>query len=428
MRFEQTTITLEGGLNYDFPRMVEVEQHFPRKRVLDIEQTIRVEMAKIDGVAVAGKRIAITAGSREIAGIVDILRGIGGLLQSWGAQPFIVPSMGSHGGATAAGQVQILAGVGITEESIGMPILSSMETVEVARFEDGTPLYCDRLAFEADGIVICNKIKPHADFKGDYESGLVKMLTIGLAKHKGATALHVHGFDRFHEVLPRAARRMFKKLPILFGVAILENAYHELMAVEVIEPEQILPREKELLNEAKSNIARLLLPEIDLLIIDEIGKNISGEGMDPNVTGRPGSGLTKGFDAPKIQKIVVLDVTDVSHGNGVGIGMADITTIPCVTKIDFSAMYTNAVTATILDPAKIPLIMNSDRDALALALRTCNRVTPQNARIVRIKNTMELSRIMVSETCQPEVDANKDLSFVSSPKLLDFDKTGRLLD
>ena len=428
MRLEQTKITLEGGLNYDFPRMVEVEQHFPRKRVQDIEQTIRVEMGKIDGVALAGKRIAITAGSREIAGIVDILRGIGGSLQSWGAQPFIVPSMGSHGGATAAGQVQILAGVGVTEESIGMPILSSMETVEVARFEDGTPLYCDRLAFEADGIVICNKIKPHADFKGDYESGLVKMLTIGLAKHKGATALHIHGFDRFHEVLPQAARLMLKKLPIIFGVAILENAYHELMTVEVIEPEQLLPREKELLNEAKSNIARLLLPEIDLLIIDEIGKNISGEGMDPNVTGRPGSGLTEGFEAPKIQKIVVLDVTDVSHGNGVGIGMADITTMPCVNKIDFNAMYTNAVTATILDPAKIPLVMNSDREALALALRTCNRVTHQSARIVRIKNTMELNRIMVSETCLPEVETNKDLSIVSSPKLLDFDKTGRLLD
>ena len=428
MQLEQTKITLEGGLNYDFPRMVEVEQNFPRKRVLDIEQTIRVGMAKIDSVALAGKRIAITAGSREIAGIVEILREIGDLLQSWGAQPFIVPAMGSHGGATAAGQVQILEGVGITEESLGIPILSSMETMEVARLEDGTLLYCDRLAFEADGIVICNKIKPHADFKGDYESGLVKMLTIGLAKHKGATALHVHGFDRFHEVLPRGARLMLDKLPVIFGVAILENAFHELMAVEIIPLEKILAREKELLVEAKQNIARLLLPAIDLLIIDEIGKNISGEGMDPNVTGRPGSGLTEGFLAPKIQKIVVLDITDVSHGNGVGIGMADITTLPCVNKIDFNAMYTNAVTATILDPAKIPLVMNNDREALALALRTCNRVTPQSARIVRIKNTMNLNRILVSETCLPEVQANRDLSIVSSPKSLNFDNRGHLLD
>lgn len=427
MQLEQTNITLEGGLNYDFPSMVEVKQNFPRQRVLDIEETIRFEMAKIDGVALAGKQIAITAGSREIAGIVEIIREIGNFLQSRGAQPFIVPAMGSHGGATAAGQIQILEGVGVTEESIGLPIRSSMETVEVARFEDGTPLYCDRLAFEADGIVICNKIKPHADFKGDYESGLVKMLTIGLAKHKGATALHFHGFDRFHEVLPRAGRLMLATLPVIFGVGILENAFHELMAVEIILPKEIMAREKELLLEAKQNIARLLLPAIDLLIIDEIGKNISGEGMDPNVTGRPGSGLTEGFEAPEIQKIVVLDVTDVSHGNGVGIGMADITTVPCVNKIDFNAMYTNAVTATILDPAKIPLVMNNDREALALAIRTCNRVTPQSARIVRIKNTMDLNRIMVSEACLPEVEANERLSIMSSPHALSFDKSGRLL-
>lgn len=427
MRIEQTKITLEGGLNYDFPSMFEVEQHFPRKRVLHTKQTIRVGMAKIDGAALAGKRIAITAGSREIAGIVEILREIGGWLQSWGAQPFIVPSMGSHGGATAAGQVQILEGVGITEESLDMPIHSSMETVEVAKFEDGTPLYCDRLAFEADGIVICNKIKPHADFKGNYESGLVKMLTIGLAKHKGATALHVHGFDSFREVLPSAARLMLEKLPVVFGVAILENAFHELMAVEIIPPKEILAREKELLVEAKQNIARLLLPTIDLLIIDEIGKNISGEGMDPNVTGRPGSGLIEGFEAPAIQKIVVLDITDVSHGNGVGIGMADITTMSCVNKIDFNAMYTNAVTATILDPAKIPLVMNSDREALALAIRTCNRVTPQTARIVRIKNTMDINRIFVSEACLPEVEASERLSIMSLPQALNFDNSGRLL-
>lgn len=308
-----------------------------------------------------------------------------------------------------------------------MPIRSSMETREVARLKDGTSLYCDRLAFEADGIVICNKIKPHADFKGDYESGLVKMLTIGLAKHKGATALHVHGFDRFPTVLPSAARILLDKLTIVFGVAILENPFHELMTVEVIRPDEILSREKKLLIAAKQNIARLLLAEIDLLIIDEIGKNISGEGMDPNVTGRPGSGLKEGFEAPAIQKIVVLDITDVSHGNGVGLGMADITTLPCVNKIDFSAMYTNAVTATILDPAKIPVVMNNDREALALALRTCNRVTPETARIVRIKNTMNLNHILVSEAYLPEIEANESLTIKGSARSLEFDASGQLL-
>lgn len=428
MRLEKINITLEGGLKFDFPKMVEVEQQFPRPHVDNIYHAIDEELGKIDKSFLSGKQIAITAGSREISGIVEIFQAIGAQLKNLGAHPFIVPAMGSHGGATATGQVQILRGLGITEESTGLPIRSSMETVEVDRLGDGTPLYCDKSAFHADGIIILNKIKPHADFKGDYESGLVKMLTIGLAKHKGATAMHVHGFDHFHKVLPQAAELMLKKLPVVFGVAILENAYHELMAVEIIPPEQILVKEKYLLNKAKDNIGRLLLHQIDLLIVDEIGKNISGEGMDPNVTGRPGSGLKEGFDAPNIQKIVVLDVTDVSHGNGVGIGMADITTLQCVNKIDFNTMYTNAVTATILDPAKIPLTMNNDKEALALALRTCNRVTPGAARVVRIKNTMDLHRILVSEACLPEVKSHDFLNITGELHSMRFDDRGRLCD
>jgi hypothetical protein len=275
--------------------------------------------------------------------------------------------MGSHGGATAAGQIEVLNGYGITETSVGAPIKSSMDVVEAGRFEDGTPLYTDRLAFEADAIVIANKIKPHADFKGRYESGLVKMLTIGLAKHKGAVALHDHGFAAFHEVLPKAAEILLDKLPILFGLAILENAFDELMHLEIIPKAQIMAREKELLEIAKRSIGRLLFDDIDVLIVDEIGKNISGEGMDPNVTGRPGSGLP-GFPAPDIQKIVALDVTVESHGNGVGIGSADLSTRRCVEKIDLGAMYTNAFSANILNPAKLPMVLNNDHDALCVAL------------------------------------------------------------
>lgn len=427
MKLDHSQITLEKGLTFDFPCMLEVAQHFPENEPLDIQRTIEQEWQKLAGVSFAGKRIAITAGSREITGLIEILRKVGELLRSQGGQPFIVPAMGSHGGATAVGQLQVLAGMGISEESTQMPLRSSMETVKVAELEDGTPLYCDRLAFEADGIVLCNKIKPHADFKGEYESGLLKMLAIGLAKHTGASALHSHGFERFPWLLPKAAGVLLASLPVVFGIGIVENACHELLTVEIIPPQEIPAREKKLLLDAKRNIPRLLLPAIDLLIIDEIGKNISGEGMDPNVTGRPGSGLTEGFETPAIQKIVVLDITEVSHGNGVGIGMADITTIPCLNKINFSTMYTNAVTATILNPAKIPLAMNNDREALALAIRTCNRITPQTARIVRIKNTMELTRIMVSEACLPEVKANRKLSILGSPQSLCFDCSGKLL-
>lgn len=425
MRIDRIDATIEGGTEYPFPRMVPVDQHFDRERVEDIEKTVRAEMEKLDPAAFRGKRIAITAGSRGIAGLVEILANVVIRLKDWDAEPFIVPAMGSHGGATAEGQVRVLDGYGITEETIGAPILSSMETVEVARLDDGRPLYCDKNAYGADGIVVCNKVKPHADFKAEYESGLVKMMALGLGKHKGAATIHTHGFASFQQVLPEAGKALLQNLPVCFGVAILENAFDDLMVVQVIPPEHILEREKELLSLAKKSIARLLLPEIDVLVIDEIGKNISGEGMDPNVTGRPGSGLP-GFDAPAIQKIVVLDVTPESHGNGVGIGMADITTLRCVNKLDLGAMYTNAITATTVDPAKIPLIMNNDREAIAVALKTCNRITPQTARVVRIKNTLEVHRILVSEALVPVVAANPRMSLVASPHPFEFDTDGYL--
>ena len=272
-----------------------------------------------------------------------------------------------------------------------------------------------------------SKIKPHADFKANYESGLVKMLCIGLAKHKGAVTLHRHGFDRFHELLPRAAKVLLDRLPILFGLAILENAFDDLMRLEVILPDRILSREKELLEVAKASIGRLLFPQIDVLIIDEIGKNISGEGMDPNVTGRPGSRLPGFSSAPTIQKIVVLDVTPESHGNGVGIGLADITTRRFVEKIDLGAIYTNAITATILDPAKLPLIMDSDKEAITVALKTCNRITPDSVRIVHIINTLELHRIWVSPALLEEVENNGAVSVAGVEAPMSFDASGRLL-
>lgn len=426
MEIGTINVVIEGGLDYQFPPLIPIDQTFARPQVNDIPGAISAEMKKVPTEAIAGKSIAITAGSRGITGIVEIIQAMVRELKARGGKPFIVPSMGSHGGATAAGQIDILASYGITEDSVEAPIRSSMEVVEVAQLDDGTPLYTDRLAYEADAIVIANKIKPHADFKANYESGLVKMLSIGLAKHKGAVALHGHGFDRFHEVLPMAVEKLLDRLPILFGLAILENAFDEVMHLELIRPEQILSREKELLEIAKQSLGQLLFPNIDLLIVDEIGKNISGEGMDPNVTGRPGSGLP-GFSAPDIQKIVVLDVTAQSHGNGVGIGLADVSTRGCIEKIDLGAVYTNAITATILNPAKLPLIMNSDRDALAVALKTCNRITPETARIVRIKNTLELHRVWVSPSLLEVVEPHENLSIAGDEKPMPFDSSGRLL-
>jgi len=420
-------VTIEGGMDYPFPSLTAVDQHFKRPRLLDVDQAMATQFESVTVSELRGKSVAITVGSRGIARQVEIVRSVVTNLHARGAHPFIVPSMGSHGGATVQGQLKVLKGYGVTEKSIGAPIRATMDVVQVATLGDGTPLYTDRIAHEADGIVILNKIKPHADFKGHHESGLAKMLSIGLANHKGAAALHDHGFANFHDIIPQAAERLLDTLPILFGVAILENAFDELMDVEIVAPTEVLAREQELLDIAKQSIGRLNFSEIDVLIIDEIGKNISGEGMDPNVTGRPGSGLP-GFDAPDIQKIVALDVTPESHGNGVGIGCTDISTRRCIEQIDLGAMYTNAITATILEPAKLPMILNTDKDAICVALKTCNRITPETVKIVRIQNTLEIQRVWVSPALLADVENSADLSVAGAAAPMRFDSEGRLLE
>lgn len=429
MDFGQINIKVEGGFDdIKIPEMIKIRQKFNNDMIQDIESKIKEEIRnKIDLSNLKGKRIAITAGSRGTKEIDKITLYVIKELIAAGAKPFIVPSMGSHAGATAEGQKEFLANYNITEETMGVRIISSMETVLIDTLEDGIPVYCDKNAYESDGIVVINKIKPHADFKGDYESGLVKMMAIGLGKHKGATYLHKQGFDTFHELLPRIAKSFINNAPILFGLAIVENAYDNPLIIEVIKPEDILDREKELLKIAKDNIARIKLDEIDVLIIDEIGKNISGEGMDPNVTGRPGSYLNAGFEAPSIQKIVVLAITEESHGNGVGIGMSDITTVNCISKIDLGAMYTNAITATILGPAKLPVIMNNDKEAIIIAIKTCNKIEPENAKIVRIKNTLELDEIEVSVAYYDNIKERKDLEIISKPYEMKFDDRLKLL-
>jgi hypothetical protein len=428
MYFDAVKVAVEGGLDkVILPRMLKVRQHFDNSRVDDIQEEIRKEIrTKVDLADLKGKRIAITAGSRGIKRIDEITLCVIEELKKAGAKPFIVPAMGSHGGATAEGQKEFIRNYNISEEAMRVEILSSMETVQIDTLEDGVPVYCDKNALESDGIILINKIKPHADFKGEYESGLVKMMAIGLGKHKGATYLHKKGFDKFAELLPRVGASFVKNVPVLFGLALVENAYDNPMLIEVVKAENILNREKELLRMAKDNIARIMLDRIDVLIIDEIGKNISGEGMDPNVTGRPGSYLNDGFEAPPIQKIVVLDVTEQSHGNGAGIGMCDISTTGCVEKIDLGVMYTNSVTATILGPAKLPVMMNNDKEAIAIALITCNQIDQNNPRVVHIKNTLELDEIEVSEVYLDCVKSCKELEIIGEAIEMRFDESMRL--
>lgn len=387
-----------------FPNMYKVHQLFNAKAIENPEKRIH-DQCKIffHERQLSGKTIAITVGSRGISELSLIVRTLIDELKGVGAHSFIVPAMGSHAGATAKGQKAFIESYGIVAKIVGVPIISDLSTIEIGRTEDGIPVYCDKAAYNSDGIIVLNKIKPHADFKGNHESGLLKMMAVGLGKHTGATSIHRYGFKNMAQLLPQFGKVFIEKAPILCGIAVLENQYDTLYDVEFVEKSMLIRREKELLVKAKDLLPRLQFPEIDILIIGEIGKNISGEGMDPNITGRPGSGLTEGFDAPDIQTIIVLDITRESHGNGVGIGMSDITTVGCVRKLDLSAMYTNAVTAKILNPVKIPLVANSDREAIQLAIKTCTGKKFEAPRIVWVKNTLEIGDLYISENLYNDV-------------------------
>ncbi|NQT67014.1 MAG: hypothetical protein HQ569_05505 [Actinobacteria bacterium] len=420
-------IQVDGHRDVHIPKMAKARQLFNApelKSTRKFTDQLNKFLSQID---LEGKQIALTAGSRGIVRIVEITRIIVEVLKNYGALPFIVPAMGSHGGATANGQTEVIVDYGITPDNVGCPIRSSMDTVTIGCLEDGMPIYCDRIAFESDGIVVINKIKPHADFKGDHESGLLKMMVVGLGNHNGASAIHSRGFEQMATILLKAAGLILEAAPILFGVGILENPCKQLLDLELVPSNTIIQRDRELLILAKKYMPRLIMPKIDVLIVEEIGKNISGEGMDPNVTGRPGSGLLEGFEAPLIQKIVVLDITDESHGNGVGIGMADISTIRCYHKINLSSMYTNAITASVLDPAKIPILANSDQEAIQLAIRTCNQSNPNECRVVRIKNTMELQEIQVSEQVLRDMKDNPIFEQISLLEKMCFTPEGQLI-
>ncbi|MDI3532181.1 MAG: hypothetical protein PWR28_526 [Synergistaceae bacterium] len=426
MLWEKVNVKVEGGLDFDLPRMFWVEQKFNKQKLDDVRQTTKEELNKVLSSDLEGKRIAITAGSRGISNISSIVKAIADFLKEKGAKPFVVPAMGSHGGATAEGQRELLAEYGITEEAMGVPIVSSMDVVEIGTSDDGVPVYCDKEAYNSDGIVVCNRVKPHTDYRGPHESGLLKMMAIGLGKHKGATAIHKMGFDRFETVIPNVGKVFLKKAPILCGVAIVENAYHETMLIEAVKPERFVERDKALLKIAKENMPRFLLSHIDLLIVDEIGKDISGDGMDPNVIGRTGSRLP-GFETIPIQKIAVLDLTEDTNGNGIGIGLADVTSYNLVRKLDLAPSYINAITSTVLEGVKIPVVMNSDREAIALGLATCNRIEPKNAGVVRIKNTLSLYTIEVSEAYLNEVEKSDVLVKLTEPAPWRFDAQGNLI-
>ena len=394
---EKIKVNISGGLEFQLPNMIKIRQKFSLPKINNVYDEILKDFSdkKTNSRIKPGMTVAIGCGSRGIANISEATKAVVDFLLKCGAKPFIFPAMGSHGGATADGQVKVLADYGITEDSMGCPIKSSMEVVELSKLDTGMPIYIDKHASEADGIVVISRIKPHTNFRAPIESGIVKMLTIGMGKIAGATELHSYGMDTFIDLLPKACAEIISKKNILFGVGLVENAADETAIAEIVHAENIFSREIELQKIAKNYMPRLLFDEIDVLVIDQIGKNISGAGMDPNITGR-NSGGVKWDVKPDVKKIVVLGLTPETHGNATGIGMADVITYEVYKDLDISKTYANVITSTYLDGAAIPVIMNTSEEAIKLAAKTVNRVKVKDLKIVRIKNTLELIHIEVS--------------------------------
>lgn len=425
---EQVQVQIAGGLDVPLPKMVNVRQKFEATRLTDISGTIAREFQRpeVRGKVVPGQVVALGCGSRGIANIAEIAKGVIRELKALGAQPFIFPCMGSHGAATAEGQKKVLESYGITEAATGVQIRASMETTVVGYLSDGTPVHMDCNAAAADAVVVINRIKPHTAFRGATESGLTKMLSIGIGKIIGASTYHTHGMDRFPELLPQVRDVNITRRNVLFGVGIVENAYDETALIEIVPAERLAVREPDLQALAKRMMPNLDFDEIDVLIIDEMGKNISGAGFDPNITGRNRRAVTW-TSRPLVKKIVVLGLTRETMGNATGLGSADVITMRLYRELDVPSTYANIITSCNLDGAAIPIVMNTDHDAVALAVKTVVRVKPHDCRIVRIRNTLQLAEIQVSEPLLAEVRARPDrFEVVSAPAALPFDANGTL--
>ncbi|TBL75781.1 lactate racemase domain-containing protein [Paenibacillus thalictri] len=410
------------------PRMVQVKQHFTGPAVDDIEAEVwkQLSLAGLDSKVTPGMRIALTAGSRGIANIALIIKAAVAKLKSLGAEPFIIPAMGSHGGATAEGQVKVLASLGVTEAYCEAPILSSMEVVQIGETERGIPVYVDRHASEGDGIILIGRVKVHTDFKSPIgiESGIMKMSAIGLGKHKQALAIHNYGVEGIRDFMPEVARVVLQKASILCGVVIVENAYEQTAVIEAIPTEKIEERERELLRFSASLMPKLPVDRLDVLFVDQIGKNFSGTGMDTNIIGRMRISGVEEPASPVIQYVIAGDLSEECQGNALGVGLADLTTKRLFDKIDYHKTNENVITSTFLHRAMIPIILENDRAALTTALRCSWGVKPEQARVMRIANTLHLEHLYVSEALLPEIQALDYVEIVGEPADMQFDEHG----
>lgn len=410
------------------PRMVKVRQHFERDEIEDVAGTLRGKLAReeIAGRIRPGMRIVLTGSGREITNMNVVLRELASFIREHEAFPFIIPAMGSHGSSTSEGQKEVLAGYGITEEFCGCPIHSTMETVLLGHTDEGDPVFMDAFAAGADAIIAVGRIKPHTAFRGRYESGLMKMLAVGIGKQRGADSIHRLGFGPLKDRIPAFADVVMKKCTVLFGVGVIENAFKRTCRIEVVRSEEIAEKEPPLLEYAKKRMPAILFPETDVLVVRTIGKNYSGSGMDPNISGTwatpfGGGGIRK-------QRTVVLDLDDKSHGNSLGAGMADFTTLRLFHKIDFTALYPNGLTSTVIEPCKIPMVLENDEMAIQAAIKTCTGIDRQKVRMVMIRNTAELETILVSEAMSGSAPLPEGVEIIGEPEEIRFDEEGNIAE
>lgn len=409
------------------PRMVKVHQTFELPTLNDVvgELMAKLKEKKALTAIKPGHKVAIAIGSRGITNMPLLVKTVVAEIKKAGGEPFMVPAMGSHGGATNEGQKNMIIGLGYSEEYIGAPIKSTVEPVQIGVSENGFPVYFDKNALEADFTIILNRIKPHPAFRGPVESGLMKMITIGLGKQKGADICHELGFGEMAVNIPAMARLSLAKANILFGVGLLENAYHNTCRIEVLMNDEIDREEPALQEEAKRLAPRIYFDKLDTLIIDEIGKDISGTGFDTNLVGRYHTPYCTG--GPSIKRVAILDVTDISHGNANGLGIVDFTTKRAYDKFDFEQTYPNALTSTVPLSVKIPMVLKSDKQAIQACIKTSNRLDKENITIVRIKNTNKIDVIEVSENLIDYVKEHEYLEVISEPAELPFNEHGNLL-
>lgn len=409
------------------PPMVKIVQRFDSTKLRDIEEDLHKQLrrAEIANTIRPGMHVTITCGSRGIANYPLVLRELAQFCRSKGATPIIVPAMGSHGGATAEGQRAVCEKMGVTETYCRCAIASDMQVIEIGRTRAGDPVYIDQNAAQSDGIIVANRIKSHTAFRGEYESGLMKMMVIGLGKQHGAHICHSKGYEHMANMIPLIGNLILQNAPILFGVGLLENAYHETSHIRVLTPQEIPAEEPKLLKVAKSMLPKLYCRQSDVLIVDWMGKNFSGAGMDSNITGRvhnPWAGKPR----HSTSKLAVLDLSPQSGGNMHGVGAADVINRRIFEKANLETTYPNCITSTTLGVNKLPVMMANDMETIQCAIKTCNAESIKNARVIRIPNTLELSEILVSESLVDSLRVIPQVSITDETYQWRFNNKGNL--